>query len=130
MAGLAPVLAVPLLFVLYWSLTIAGQTFLSFQWDILLLEAGFLALFFAPWRWRMNANNEAPFSRVGFFLLKLLLFKLLFMSRVVQVGRREAAEPRRIVVEFDRARLPLLDAAAPDCDRLVVGSASGMVQEI
>ena len=85
MAGLAPVLSLTLLFVLYLSLTIAGQTFLSFQWDILLLEAGFLALFFAPWRWRMNANNPAPFSRVGFFLLKLLLFKLLFMSGVVKL---------------------------------------------
>jgi predicted DCC family thiol-disulfide oxidoreductase YuxK len=85
MAGLAPVLSLALLFVLYLSLTIAGQTFLSFQWDILLLEAGFLALFFAPWCWRMNANNPAPFSRVGFFLLKLLLFKLLFMSGVVKL---------------------------------------------
>src|ERR1700736_5985930 len=59
MAGLAPVLSLSLLFVLYLSLTIAGQTFLSFQWDILLLEAGFLAIFFAPCRWRMNANDHA-----------------------------------------------------------------------
>jgi lipase maturation factor 1 len=85
MAGLAPVLSLGLLFVLYLSLTIAGQTFLSFQWDILLLEAGFLAIFFAPWRWRMNRNSEAPFSRAGFFLLKLLLFKLMFMSGVVKL---------------------------------------------
>jgi len=85
MAGLAPVLSLALLWVLYLSLTIAGQTFLSFQWDILLLEAGFLALFFAPWRWRMNADNPAPFSRVGLFLLKLLLFKFLFMSGVVKL---------------------------------------------
>jgi predicted DCC family thiol-disulfide oxidoreductase YuxK len=85
MAGLAPVLSLTLLFVLYLSLTIAGQTFLSFQWDILLLETGFLALFFAPWRWRMNPNHEAPFSRVGLFLLKLLLFKFLFMSGVVKL---------------------------------------------
>lgn len=85
MAGLAPVLSLVLLFVLYLSLTIAGQTFLSFQWDILLLEAGFLAIFFAPWRWRMSAASEAPFSRAGFFLLKLLLFKLMLMSGVVKL---------------------------------------------
>jgi hypothetical protein len=48
MTGLAPVFSLGLLFVLYLSLTIAGHTFLSFQWDILLLETGFLALFFAP----------------------------------------------------------------------------------
>jgi predicted DCC family thiol-disulfide oxidoreductase YuxK len=85
MAGLAPVLSLSLVFVLYLSLTTASQTFLGYQWDALLLEAGFLALFFAPWRWRMNANNPAPFSRVGMFLLKLLLFKLLFMSGVVKL---------------------------------------------
>ncbi len=41
MAGFLPVVSLVLLFVFYLSLTIAGQTFLSFQWDILLLEAGF-----------------------------------------------------------------------------------------
>jgi predicted DCC family thiol-disulfide oxidoreductase YuxK len=85
MAGLAPVLSAALLFVLYLSLTIAGQTFLSFQWDILLLETGFLALFLAPWQWRMRTSVAAPFSRVGFFLLKLLLFKLMLMSGVVKL---------------------------------------------
>ena len=58
-AGLAPVLSLILLFVLYLSLTIAGQTFLSFQWDILLLETGFLAIFFAPFRWRMSRDRVA-----------------------------------------------------------------------
>ena len=85
MAGLMPVLSLVLLFVLYLSLTVAGQTFLSFQWDILLLEAGFLAIFFAPGQWRMSVSREAPFSRAGFFLLKLLLFKLMLMSGVVKL---------------------------------------------
>jgi predicted DCC family thiol-disulfide oxidoreductase YuxK len=85
MAGLAPVVSLVLLFFLYLSLTIAGQTFLSFQWDILLLEAGFLAIFFAPFRCRMSAVREARFSRAGFFLLKLLLFKLMLMSGVVKL---------------------------------------------
>ncbi|MEY2563957.1 MAG: hypothetical protein QOH88_2150 [Verrucomicrobiota bacterium] len=84
-AGLLPVIALILLFVLYLSLTVAGQDFLSFQWDILLLETGFLAIFFAPVRWRMSAAREAPFSRVGHFLLKLLLFKLMLMSGVVKL---------------------------------------------
>jgi predicted DCC family thiol-disulfide oxidoreductase YuxK len=85
MAGLAPTISLSLLFVLYLSLTIAGQTFLSFQWDILLLETGFLAIFFAPWRWIMKPATVAPFSRLGFFLLKLLLFKLMLMSGVVKL---------------------------------------------
>ena len=84
-AGLLPAVSVAALFVLYLSLTIAGQTFLSFQWDILLLETGFLAIFFAPWSWRMTTSHEAPLSRVGLFLLKLLLFKLMFMSGLVKL---------------------------------------------
>jgi predicted DCC family thiol-disulfide oxidoreductase YuxK len=84
-AGFLPVIALVLLFVLYLSLTIAGQTFLSFQWDILLLEAGFLAIFFAPVRWRISGGRDAPISRVGHFLLKLLLFKLILMSGVVKL---------------------------------------------
>lgn len=85
MAGFAPVISLILLFVFYLSLTIAGQTFLSFQWDILLLEAGFLAIFFAPWRWRLKDARDAPISPIGLFLLKLLLFKLMLMSGVVKL---------------------------------------------
>jgi predicted DCC family thiol-disulfide oxidoreductase YuxK len=85
MAGCAPVLSLGLLFLLYLSLTIAGQTFFSFQWDILLLETGFLAMFLAPVRWRMKASPGVPVSRVGHFLLKLLLFKLMLMSGVVKL---------------------------------------------
>ena len=85
MAGLWPVVALFLLFVFYLSLTIAGQTFLSFQWDILLLETGFLAIFFAPVRWRTGGDQNAPVSRVGHFLLKMLLFKLMLMSGVVKL---------------------------------------------
>ena len=84
-AGFVPLLCLIALFAFYLSLTIAGQTFLSFQWDILLLEAGFLAIFFAPLKWRLRAKQEAPLSGVGLFLLKLLLFKLMFMSGVVKL---------------------------------------------
>jgi predicted DCC family thiol-disulfide oxidoreductase YuxK len=110
--GIAPALSLVALFVFYLSLTIAGQTFLSFQWDILLLETGFLSIFFAPWQlwprelmlWprsfgvlpsggpgRVNTELRAPpatgppVSRAGLFLLKFLLFKLMLMSGVVKL---------------------------------------------
>ncbi len=85
--GLAPVLCLALLFALYLSLIIAGQEFYSFQWDILLLETGFLAIFLAPWcwRWRMRADAPAPLSRLAVFLLQFLLFKLMFLSGVVKL---------------------------------------------
>ena len=84
-AGFVPRALLIVLFAFYLSLTIAGQTFFSFQWDILLLETGFLAIFFAPLKWRLSAKQEAPYLGVGLFLLKLLLFKLMFMSGVVKL---------------------------------------------
>ena len=45
-------LCLPVLYLLYLSLYYAGQVFMSFQWDILLLECGFLAIFL-PWSPRL-----------------------------------------------------------------------------
>jgi predicted DCC family thiol-disulfide oxidoreductase YuxK len=84
-AGLVPVVSLIALFVFYLSLTIAGQAFLSFQWDILLLETGFLAIFLAPWQSWPKRGREPPVSRAALFLLKLLLFKLMMMSGVVKL---------------------------------------------
>jgi lipase maturation factor 1 len=83
--GIAPVLSLIALFVFYLSLAIAGQTFLSFQWDILLLEAGFLSIFLAPPQLWPKRGREPPVSRAALFLLKLLLFKLIVMSGVVKL---------------------------------------------
>ena len=79
--GVAPVPALLALWALYLSLSVAGQTFYSFQWDILLLEAGFCATFFAPSRLlpRLPRSEPAP-PAVGRWLLWLLLFKLMFLS--------------------------------------------------
>src|SRR5436190_14038631 len=83
--GIAPALSLVGLVVFYLSLAIAGQTFLSFQWDILLLEIGFLSIFLAPWRLWPKRGVDPPISRAALFLLKLLLFKLMIMSGVVKL---------------------------------------------
>ena len=99
--GIAPALSLVGLVVSYLSLTIAGQTFLSFQWDILLIETGFLSIFLAPWRLSVPAavsaakhtpttgetpvTTDPPISCAALFLLKLLLFKLMVMSGVVKL---------------------------------------------
>src|SRR6266478_1755114 len=83
--GIAPALSLVGLVVFYLSLAIAGQTFLSFQWDILLLETGFLSIFLAPWRLWPKRGTDPPISRAALFLLKLLLFKLTIMSGVVKL---------------------------------------------
>jgi hypothetical protein len=58
--------------VLWVSLSSAGQDFLSYQWDILLSEAGFLALF----------ADDSP-VRIWFF--RWLVFRLMFYSGVVKL---------------------------------------------
>ncbi len=93
--GIAPAVSLLAVFVFYLSLTIAGQIFFNFQWDVLLLETGFLSIFLAPWRlwprelslWRRSASpaKATPVSRASLFLLKLLLFKLMLMSGVVKL---------------------------------------------
>jgi predicted DCC family thiol-disulfide oxidoreductase YuxK len=83
--GIAPAVSLVGLIVFYLSLTVAGQTFLSFQWDILLIETGLVGIFLAPWRLWGRKANEPPVSRAAMFLLKLLLFKLMLMSGVVKL---------------------------------------------
>lgn len=58
-------------FILYLSLVNAAQDFLSYQWDYLLLEAGFLAIFLG-------------YSRVVVWLYRWLLFRLMFSSGLVK----------------------------------------------
>ncbi len=88
--GIAPGFSLLGLVVCY--LSFAGTSdgvlnpFLSYQWDTLLIETGFLSIFLAPWTLRWTKANEPPVSRAGMFLLKLLLFKLMLMSGVVKLS--------------------------------------------
>jgi hypothetical protein len=85
LAGIAPRLCLLGLWALYLSLTLVGQTFLSFQWDTLLLETGFLAILFAPGSLLPGARRERPPSGAFLFLLRWLLFKLMFASGLVKL---------------------------------------------
>ena len=87
MIGVAPVPTLVALWALYLSLTRIGGAFLHFQWDALLLEAGLLSIFVAPWGllpFRRDAIR--PPSRLMILLLRLLLFKLMFLSGVVKLN--------------------------------------------
>lgn len=71
------------LWLLYLSLYQVGQTFLSFQWDLLLLEAGFLAIWLAsPLPTENNEHFEPPQAIV--WCLRFLLFKLMAMAGTVK----------------------------------------------
>ncbi len=86
----APALMLTLLWATYLSLTTVCRDFLGFQWDNLLLEAGFLAIFLSPLRWRPAfARDPAP-SRTVVWLLRWLLFRLMFSSGVVKLASGDA----------------------------------------
>jgi hypothetical protein len=75
LSGLFTRYAAAVCFLLYLSLTAAGQPFTGFQWDALLLECGFLALFSgAPWL---------------IWAYRFLLFRLMFESGVVKLMSKD-----------------------------------------
>ncbi|MGQ0720317.1 MAG: lipase maturation factor family protein [Candidatus Eiseniibacteriota bacterium] len=79
-----------LLWALYLSVAVACTEFLSFQWDTLLLETGLLAMFIAPWKLRaFGLVRDRPPSRTVLLLLRLLLFKLMFLSGAVKLASRD-----------------------------------------
>jgi lipase maturation factor 1 len=122
--GFMPAPGLFLLWLFYLSLVKAGQVFLGFQWDTLLLETGFLAVFFAPLQWRLRPALWMPVrparpgaqrsqepdplphvdqltlaqksaagaasiprpSRLMLFLLRWLLFRLMFLSGWVKLA--------------------------------------------
>ena len=85
LAGFAPAPCLALLWLLWLSLVVVGRDFLGFQWDSLLLETGWLAIFLAPLQLLPRPAREAPPSRMFVWLLRLLLFKLMFSSGCVKL---------------------------------------------
>ena len=84
--GIAPAPSLFLLWLIYLSLCTVSDPFLGFQWDVLLLETGLLAIFFAPSQWwPKHPARERPPSRVVLWLLRWLLFKLIFRSGCVKL---------------------------------------------
>lgn len=84
--GVLPVSMLVFLWMFYLSLVTAGQDFLLFQWDGLLIETGFLAIFFAPAGFRPRSDRASRPSRAVLWLLRFLLFRLTFESGVVKLA--------------------------------------------
>ncbi len=91
LTGFVPVVALAAAWVVYLSLTVAGQTFLGFQWDNLLLEVGFLAILLVAPGWRLGRGTGLPVSRFGVFLFRWLVFRLMLGSGLVKLASGDPA---------------------------------------
>ena len=101
----APVLF--LLWVFYLSLTVVCRDFLSFQWDILLLEAGFLAVFLAPLHLFPKPSRRSSPSPVILFLFAWLLFRVLFSSGVVKLASHDPTWRNLTALQYHYETQPL-----------------------
>ena len=72
-------------FVCFLSFVSAAQDFSGYQSDGMLLEAGFLALFFAPPGLRPGLGHDHPPSRASLFLLQWEWFRIYFESGLVKL---------------------------------------------
>src|SRR6266568_5089383 len=72
-------------FVCFLSFVSAAQDFSAYQSDGMLLEAGFIALFFAPAGFRPGWGEESRPSRASLFLLVWECFRIYFESGVAKI---------------------------------------------
>jgi hypothetical protein len=84
--GFAPLPLLILLWALYLSLFTVGRIFLGYQWDVLLLETGFLAIFLAPPELVPHFPPKMGPSPIILWLLWWLLFRLMFSSGMVKLN--------------------------------------------
>ena len=123
--GIAPAPCLALLWLIYLSLATVGQDFLGFQWDNLLLEAGFLAIFFAPLQFLPRTSRES-----ATVTNRPLAAALAAVQAHVLVRLRETVERRSQLAESHRAHVSLSNPAAADVAGLVCESTAALVSEI
>ena len=83
--NLWPRLCLFICFLCFLSFVAASNVFSSYQSDGMLLEAGFIALFFAPRGLKPGWGAHDPPSRMGQFLLQWEWFRIYFESGMVKL---------------------------------------------
>ena len=78
-------------FLCFVSFVSVARDFSGYQSDGMLLEAGFIALFFAPPGLRPGLGELSPPSRASLFLLQWEWFRIYFESGVAKIGSGDLA---------------------------------------
>ncbi|HVB57373.1 MAG TPA: lipase maturation factor family protein [Candidatus Acidoferrales bacterium] len=90
-ANVWPRATLAICFLCFLSFVAAAQDFSSYQSDGMLLEAGFIAFFFAPAGWWPGLGRWQPPSRASLFLLRWEWFRIYFESGIVKVASGDAS---------------------------------------
>lgn len=126
-AGVLPTLSLAAAWILYLSILNTGEIFMSYQWDILLLETGFLAILLSPlqvvtpvwfgkrssWLWR-----EPKPPLLAIWLLRFLLFRLMFSSGLVKLASNDPTWWGLTAISFHYETQPLPTPLAWYADQL------------
>lgn len=108
-------------FICYLSFVSCGQIFLSYQWDILLLEFGFLGLFYGPFQWEWIPFGAHVLHPILYGLTLLLLFKLMFLSGVVKLTNKDVTWKNLTALDYHFWTQPLPTPIAFFMDKLPLG---------
>ena len=106
-AGIAPMPILFLLWVFYLSLFSIGRIFLGYQWDILLLEIGFLTIFLAPVKLVDFFPPMTAPPIIIRWLLWWVLFRLMFSSAIVKLRSVDPAWRKLTALRYHYETQPL-----------------------
>jgi predicted DCC family thiol-disulfide oxidoreductase YuxK len=105
--GLLPMAMLALCWIAYLSIVNGGDIFFNYQWDALLLEVGFLSIFWAPWHWRLNAVTVRRPSAVVRLMLLWLLARFMFFSGYVKLQSGDVTWLELTALEYHYWTQPL-----------------------
>jgi lipase maturation factor 1 len=120
-AGLLPIVTVPLLWIGFLWLSTAAGEFLAYQWDALLLETGLLAMLIAPVTLRDRLSDPAPPPRLAIGLMLWLLFRLMFGSGIVKLASGDPTWRDLTAMTFHYETQPIPNPIAFYAHHLPVG---------
>lgn len=105
--GMLPLPSLIACWLLYLSFVGVGAPFLNYQWDALLLETGFLAIFWAPITARLASPRATAPSPIIRWLVLWLLFRLMFFSGWVKLASGDPAWWDLTALEYHYETQPL-----------------------